>query len=162
MASPQSPAPPLRPEPRTARRLRSTENGSLLLALPLERFSSSGTSAHSTLKDGDVVHHRRGDNRRLREYRPSLSHTKQQQQQQVRLRESDGTHFVYAHVGNPSHTVSLIVDTGSDTTAFPCAECNDCRMKQRRAGEDDIAFWDPQQSYTASMMGCGQCQEPYQ
>jgi hypothetical protein len=34
-----------------------------------------------------------------------------------------GTHFAYAYVGTPPQRQSLIVDTGSHFTAFPCVGC---------------------------------------
>eukprot|EP00968_Pinguiococcus_pyrenoidosus_P011574 scaffold940_cov262-Pinguiococcus_pyrenoidosus.AAC.7 len=37
-----------------------------------------------------------------------------------------GTHFAYLWVGTPAQRVSVIVDTGSGITAFPCNGCNGC------------------------------------
>jgi hypothetical protein len=37
-----------------------------------------------------------------------------------------GTHYVELFVGNPPQRVSLIVDTGSELTAFPCTTCRGC------------------------------------
>ena len=37
-----------------------------------------------------------------------------------------GTHFVNIFVGKPHQTVSVIVDTGSHYTAFPCNTCSGC------------------------------------
>ena len=68
------------------------------------------------------------------------------------LRASVGTHYVHARVGTPPQTVTLIIDTGSFTTAFPCAGCNKCR-----AGKDQ-SFWDPRASATALDVSCNDCQ----
>lgn len=68
------------------------------------------------------------------------------------LRASAGTHYVRAHVGSPPQTVTLIVDTGSFTTAFPCSGCDKCR-----AGKDQ-SFWDPRESATALEVTCEECQ----
>jgi hypothetical protein len=37
-----------------------------------------------------------------------------------------GTHYVNLHVGCPSQVQTVIVDTGSTHTGFPCSECQDC------------------------------------
>jgi hypothetical protein len=37
-----------------------------------------------------------------------------------------GTHYVNLHVGCPSQVQTVIVDTGSTRTGFPCSECQDC------------------------------------
>lgn len=37
-----------------------------------------------------------------------------------------GTHYAYAYVGTPPQRQSLIVDTGSHYTAFPCTGCSQC------------------------------------
>eukprot|EP00968_Pinguiococcus_pyrenoidosus_P015149 scaffold1396_cov252-Pinguiococcus_pyrenoidosus.AAC.12 len=37
-----------------------------------------------------------------------------------------GTHFAYLWVGTPPQRVSVIVDTGSSITAFPCTGCAGC------------------------------------
>jgi hypothetical protein len=56
-------------------------------------------------------------------------------------------------VGSPTpQRVSVIVDTGSHHTAFPCAGCNDC-------GEDyhTDPFFDPSLSNTFEYLKCGGC-----
>ena len=37
-----------------------------------------------------------------------------------------GTHYSYVYVGTPPQRQSLIVDTGSHWTAFPCTGCTQC------------------------------------
>jgi hypothetical protein len=37
-----------------------------------------------------------------------------------------GTHYVYVYVGSPPQRQSLIIDTGSYVTAFPCQGCQQC------------------------------------
>ncbi|CAN0225868.1 unnamed protein product, partial [Ectocarpus fasciculatus] len=71
------------------------------------------------------------------------------------LRWSLGTHYVYAHVGTPPQRVSLIVDTGSFTLAFPCVGCNKCRATSR------TPFWDPAASATAAELSCDECHGGY-
>ncbi|CAM9728231.1 unnamed protein product [Sphacelaria rigidula] len=61
-----------------------------------------------------------------------------------------GTHFAYVYVGTPPQRVSVIIDTGSDYTAFPCAECSNC------GGHTD-PYWDVFKSSTSTVASCGQC-----
>lgn len=41
----------------------------------------------------------------------------------VPLHAGYGTHFAYLYVGTPAQRVSVIIDTGSHWTAFPCTGC---------------------------------------
>ena len=45
---------------------------------------------------------------------------------EAQLYPGTGTHFVNIFVGQPHQTVSVIVDTGSHYTAFPCNTCSGC------------------------------------
>lgn len=150
MASPPSLVRP----PRAARRLLSIVDGSPMLALPLERFSVSG-SASAAQESGFYRRQHRHGRRRLRERWRQLDDSSSGGRRHVPLWASDGTHFVHAYVGNPPHRVTLIVDTGSDTMAFPCMGCTKCRSGR------DQTFWDPKTSRTAAVLGCDDCQEPY-
>jgi hypothetical protein len=58
-----------------------------------------------------------------------------------------GTHFSYVYVGTPGQRVSVIVDTGSSFTAFPCKGCQDC-------GDHTDSYWDMSISSTASQVLC--------
>ena len=42
------------------------------------------------------------------------------------LYQGFGTHYVDLWVGTPPQRQTVIVDTGSGVTAFPCASCNNC------------------------------------
>jgi hypothetical protein len=59
-----------------------------------------------------------------------------------------GTHFIYIWVGTPPQRVSVIVDTGSHHTAFPCKGCSNC-------GSHTDHYWDPKLSSTAVTQTCG-------
>ncbi|CAM9579292.1 unnamed protein product [Choristocarpus tenellus] len=61
-----------------------------------------------------------------------------------------GTHFAYVYVGTPPQRVSVIVDTGSHYTAFPCAGCRNC-------GDHTDAYWDHKKSSTSTVVGCDSC-----
>ena len=47
-------------------------------------------------------------------------------QQTQPLEEGYGTHFAYVWVGTPPQRQSVILDTGSTKTAFPCDPCDEC------------------------------------
>merc|ERR1719157_145790 len=42
------------------------------------------------------------------------------------LYQGYGTHYVDLWVGTPPQRQTVIVDTGSGVTAFPCSACSDC------------------------------------
>lgn len=63
-----------------------------------------------------------------------------------------GTHFAYLWVGSPPQRQSVIVDTGSHFTAFPCTGCTDC-------GQHTDLYFAPESSSTASIPFCGDNQE---
>ena len=58
-----------------------------------------------------------------------------------------GTHFSYAYIGTPPQRQSLIVDTGSHYTAFPCVGCRQC-------GDHTDVYWDSSKSRTAKVSKC--------
>ena len=58
-----------------------------------------------------------------------------------------GTHFVYVWAGTPPQRVSVIVDTGSHHTAFPCKGCAEC-------GKHTDNYFDPAKSTTANVQKC--------
>ena len=58
-----------------------------------------------------------------------------------------GTHFVYAYVGSPVQRQSLIVDTASSYTAFPCVGCLLC-------GDHTDPYFDVTASTTKQIPQC--------
>ncbi|CAM9802902.1 unnamed protein product [Chrysoparadoxa australica] len=70
--------------------------------------------------------------------------------QTVPLLPGYGTHFTYIYVGSPPQRVSVIMDTGSHFTAFPCTDCKAC-------GEHTDNYWDLAASSTAHKLGCSEC-----
>eukprot|EP00903_Cladosiphon_okamuranus_P013533 g12605.t1 len=61
-----------------------------------------------------------------------------------------GTHFAYVYAGTPAQRVSVIVDTGSHFTAFPCAGCKNC-------GSHTDPPWDYHKSTTSHIVTCDAC-----
>jgi hypothetical protein len=68
------------------------------------------------------------------------------------LHQGYGTHYATIWVGTPSQRKSVIVDTGSHFTAFPCRGCDDC-------GEEHHTdrYFDPEASSTFRALQCGSC-----
>jgi hypothetical protein len=58
-----------------------------------------------------------------------------------------GTHYTYVYVGTPPQRQSLIVDTGSHYTAFPCTGCAQC-------GKHTDDYFEPKNSSTIEMPKC--------
>ena len=66
---------------------------------------------------------------------------------------SDGSHYANIYVGVPPQRVSVIIDTGSHFTAFPCVGCSTCST------HIDPPF-DYIESSTYSMPRCDKCVNP--
>ena len=66
--------------------------------------------------------------------------------EQTPLFQGMGVHYSFIWVGTPPQRVSVIVDTGSHHTAFPCVGC--------KCGKHMDPFWDPSKSSTATVMSC--------
>lgn len=65
-----------------------------------------------------------------------------------------GTHYVDLWVGTPPQRQTVIVDTGSGVTAFPCKGCQDCGSSYHAS-----AFFVEENSSTFQKMTCDTCQE---
>ena len=75
----------------------------------------------------------------------------QQKTSTSNLKVSDGTHYVHIYVGTPPQKVTVILDTGSHFTAFPCVGCRSCGRHT-----DPPFDWD--KSGTARDVGCDRCE----
>ena len=53
-------------------------------------------------------------------------------------------------IGTPPQKTSVIVDTGSHHTAFPCSGCKSC-------GKHTDPYFDPDKSSTLRRLGCSDC-----
>ena len=69
----------------------------------------------------------------------------------IPLSTSDGSHYVSVSIGTPPQRVSLILDTGSHHTAFPCKGCTECG----KVHMDDP--FDVGNSGTATWTNCEEC-----
>ena len=68
------------------------------------------------------------------------------------LYQGYGTHYVDLWVGTPPQRQTVIVDTGSGITAFPCEECADCGDKYHVD-----QFFQESESETFVKFGCNDC-----
>jgi hypothetical protein len=57
-------------------------------------------------------------------YRNEIGDRRRLQNTSAPLFEGIGTHYSFIWVGSPPQRVSVIMDTGSHHTAFPCVWCN--------------------------------------
>ncbi|KAL3810350.1 hypothetical protein ACHAXA_003079 [Cyclostephanos tholiformis] len=79
------------------------------------------------------------------------------QQQMGALYQGYGTHYVDLWVGSPTpQRQTVIVDTGSGVTAFPCEECDGC-------GDDYHTdnYYRHSESLTFRPVGCNECTRGY-
>mmetsp|Transcript_6059 Transcript_6059/g.7843 ORF Transcript_6059/g.7843 Transcript_6059/m.7843 type:complete len:582 (-) Transcript_6059:290-2035(-) len=67
------------------------------------------------------------------------------------LFEGIGTHYAYIYIGTPPQRVTVIVDTGSHHTAFPCLGCSNC-------GKHTDPYYEPTKSSSNKVLPCSQCQ----
>lgn len=58
-----------------------------------------------------------------------------------------GTHYSFVYVGTPPQRQSVIIDTGSHHTAFPCTGCSQC-------GSHTDEYWEIKNSSTATVEKC--------
>lgn len=65
------------------------------------------------------------------------------------LFEGIGTHYMFLYVGTPPQRVSVIVDTGSHHTAFPCTGCS--------CGKHMNPFFDPKRSNSSVVCAGRSC-----
>jgi hypothetical protein len=68
------------------------------------------------------------------------------------LYQGYGTHYVDLWVGTPPQRQTVIVDTGSGVTAFPCSKCADCGSKYHAD-----AFFQEDTSETFTKFNCQEC-----
>ena len=69
------------------------------------------------------------------------------------LYQGYGTHYIDLWVGSPPQRQTLIVDTGSGVTAFPCSACTDCGK-----GHHIDNYFNDHDSSTFKKLGCSECQ----
>ena len=108
------------------------------------------TSRHDTISNNsDNVENNNGGGGALR--------GRQLQQQMGSLYQGYGTHYVDLWVGSPNpQRQTVIVDTGSGVTAFPCEECTGCGESYHTDG-----YFAHSQSTTFRELTCDECFRGY-
>jgi Xylanase inhibitor N-terminal len=77
--------------------------------------------------------------------------------QAIALSQGYGTHYAHAWVGSPTpQRKTLIVDTGSHYTAFPCKGCRNC------GDHTSDQYYDFEQSDDFHVLQCNECREGVQ
>lgn len=130
---------------RRRRELTELHGDELDLTLPprphTSRHSSSNSNNNGNINDGTLL---RGGGRQL-------------QQQMGSLYQGYGTHYVDLWVGSPNpQRQTVIVDTGSGVTAFPCEECTGCGDSYHTDG-----YFSHSQSTTFRELSCDECFRGY-
>ena len=74
-------------------------------------------------------------------------------QQVGALYQGYGTHYVDVWVGTPPQRQTVIVDTGSSVTAFPCENCTDCGAPEYHIDN----YFQQSESSTFFRRPCGSC-----
>lgn len=78
--------------------------------------------------------------------------------QSVALSQGYGTHYASAWVGSPTpQRKTLIVDTGSHYTAFPCTGCRNCGLQHHTD-----PYYSPEKSKSFHLLQCSECREGVQ
>jgi len=72
------------------------------------------------------------------------------------LYQGYGTHYVDLWVGTPPQRQTVIVDTGSGSTAFPCSGCRDCGGQTDAMFHTDLYFME-KNSDSFQKMECDHC-----
>ena len=75
------------------------------------------------------------------------------QLEEVDLFIGTGTHYANLYIGSPPQRTSVIIDTGSPNTAFPCTECVGC-------GDHTDPYFNPSESSTSRQLTCSDCSAP--
>lgn len=79
--------------------------------------------------------------------RPQFEHGRMTKSELTPLYPGYGTHFAYIYVGTPPQRQSVIIDTGSHYTAFPCTGCIQC-------GSHTDEYFDLKNSTTSKIQMC--------
>jgi len=114
----------------------------------LLRRSERGKNLIKVMKRTRLAHLRNVNNRSKKRTGRSLRKKDRKLHHHYPLFQGYGSHYVSAWIGSPPQRVSLLIDTGSYVTAFPCAGCTSC-------GDDHTdPYFDPVKSKTFKSVSC--------
>jgi len=116
---------------------------------PLEYFDSDAKD------DFDEHRHLSRFERAEKKAKRNLAATDQNKDlyQVTPLFQGYGTHYATVWVGTPPQRKSVIVDTGSHFTAFPCVGCKNCGEEHHTD-----SYFDPSKSSTFRQLNCDECE----
>jgi hypothetical protein len=97
-------------------------------------------------KDGVAYDTRQRTRKLLEQSNRRLTDVSDSSAQIFPLFQGMGTHYSFIYVGSPPQRVSVIVDTGSHHTAFPCMGCN--------CGKHMDPYFDPKKSNSSEIPKC--------
>ena len=95
----------------------------------------------------------RNYNRRRRRRGAESTTTASNPQQMGALYQGYGTHYVDLWCGSPPQRQTVIVDTGSGLTAYPCSSCKDCGSPEHHID----AYFEEDNSSTFKKSDCSEC-----
>ena len=117
------------------------------------RGANGRTDREIVLQHLPLLPHWHQENRRqLSSYRSNDRRRQLDPLQVGALYQGYGTHYVDLWVGTPGQRQTLIVDTGSGVTAFPCSACSDCGK-----GHHVDKNFDESKSSSYQKVRCGSC-----
>lgn len=111
---------------------------------------------HYTSTEVDEEEERRStvESARNRPHQYQRRHMSDAATQVAELFQGYGTHYVDLWMGSPEpQRQTVIVDTGSGVTAFPCVGCNDCGVPKFHSD----GLFDQNRSVSFKKLGCSEC-----
>jgi hypothetical protein len=127
------------------------------------RASTSGTGSSSITVNNEAVWRvpllsaRHVYERKLEEQNRRRMSSGEEALPMSQLYQGYGTHYVDLWVGSPiPQRQTVIVDTGSSVTAFPCKGCHECGFDDNAEYHTDTYF-DPSLSETFQTLSCDNC-----
>mmetsp|Transcript_457 Transcript_457/g.900 ORF Transcript_457/g.900 Transcript_457/m.900 type:complete len:648 (-) Transcript_457:171-2114(-) len=115
------------------------------------------TSRHSQTPNTQVISALRANNNKKNNNNNNDNDERNLQQQMGALYQGYGTHYIDLWVGSPTpQRQTVIVDTGSGVTAFPCEECKGCGDKYHTDN-----YFKESQSKTFAPLNCQECFRGY-
>jgi len=127
------------------------QNSIVYDTMELLKRSERGKKLIKTMKRLRLVHLRNVNNNHKNRLGRTLKKQDKKLHSHFPLFQGFGSHYVSAWIGTPSQRVTLLVDTGSHMTAFPCKGCTDCGD-----AHTDPPF-DQEESSTFQTVSCSEC-----